>query len=73
MTSDELKKLLYNIEFYGDDGPSTHQINDLLARYFPTEHFGEVLMDFKRSIINGRKAQWMAGYQYGKKERAANE
>ena len=73
MTSDELKKLLHNIEFYGEDGPSTYQINDLLARCFPGVHFGDALMSFRANIINGRKAQWMAGYQYGKKEKAANE
>jgi len=72
MTSDELKKLLHNIEYYDGCSTATREINDLLARCFPGVHFGDVLMAFKASIINGRKAQWMAGYQYGKKE-AANE
>lgn len=68
MTADDLKKLLYNIEFYGGCSQSTKEVNDLLEKCFPGVHFGDVLSAFVETRVNGKKAQWMAGYQYGKRE-----
>ena len=68
MTPDDIKKLLCNIEFYDGCSQATKEIDDLLSKHFPGVDFRGALTAFVEKRVNGRKAQWMAGYQFGKRE-----